>query len=446
VGAGLAGLRAGCSLRAAGARVVVVESRDQVGGKAALESADGFSVGRSLQVLGFEDESLLRWVRELGLDSTLLPLRPVATAQLHRGQIVSCDARSLPEIARTPGVSLRDRLRLLRLPRLMRRYAPVLDPARPELAADLDYRSVADFARLYLGTSVFEHFVAPRAAAETLGDERELSRVAFLLHWQQSRWGQARLGIASAGLGELAEAAARLLDVRKGLRAQQVKELADGRLALECSGPAGAGRDEVIEVDALVMATSAAEAGRVTASLATPAERDFFAGVSFGPRITLNVGTRRPLAGLPQLVRVPHVERRAVEVMLVEPGVPGGRVPEAAGLLTLSATQRFSELHAEESDDRVCRALLANLEAILPRVAQTQRFTQLHRDPQGVPRFEVGAYNALSRFQHVQQDRRGLGRRLYFAGDYLAGPRFEDAVTSGARAAATAISDLASSS
>ena len=444
VGAGLAGLRAAWALRVAGAGVVVVESAADVGGKAVLASRDGFAIDRSLQVLGFDDAHLLRWAREVDLESTLLPLRPVATAQLQRGRIVGCDARNLAEIARTPGVGWRDRARLLRLPRLMSRYAPLLDPLRPERAADLDFRSVSDFARLYLGGSMLERFVGPRVAAETLGDESELSRVAFLLHWHHSRWGRGRLGVASAGLGTLAEATSQALDVRTGLRAQQVKELPGGRLALECSGPRDAGRDETFEVDALVMATAASEAGRICASLVTPAERDFFAGVRFGPRITLSVASDRPLTGLPQLVRIPHVEGRAIEVMVVEPGLAGGRAPEGTGLVTLSATQRFAERHANDDDERVERQLLSGLEAILPRLAGSRRFSSLQRDPAGVPRFEVGAYNALARFQKVQKDRRSLGRRLYFAGDYLGGPRFEDAVASGARAAISAISDLAS--
>ena len=418
---------------------MVVEERERVGGKAPLRVEDSFAVDRCVQSLLDTDAGVLAWIRELRLESSLLPLRPVDSAQLHGSQVVATRASSLGAIARTPGVSLRDRARLLRMPRLLARYREMLDPARPELAADLDYRSVADFGRLYFGRTLFERFVAPRATADTLGDEHELSRVAFLLHWAANAGGTAAPGLAPAPLGALAEAAAAGIDVRTRCRARQLKELPSGRLALECSGEAG---DEVIEVDALVLATCAREAARLAESMLTPAERDFFGGVRTGPLVTLSVATERPVTGLPQLVRVPHVEGRPIEVLLVEPGTSGGRAPEGKGLVTLSARQDWAERNAERPDEWIASQLLAALGSILPLAARSQRGSVLHRDPEGVARFEVGAYRELARFRDVQRDRRGLGRHLYFAGDYLAGPRFEDAVSSGARAAADVAIDL----
>jgi len=435
VGAGLSGLRAASALRAAGAQVVVIEEGNVVGGKARLDSLDGLAMDRCLQVLLFEDQHLLSWLGELEVASDFLPLRPVHASQLHAGRIVATRAGSLAEIARTPGVRWRDRARLLRFPRLIERYAPLLDPEQPERAADLDYRSVADFARLYLGRSLFEHFVTPRVTAETLGDEHQLSRVAFLLHWQASRGGSAQMGIASRALGELAAAAAADLDVRTATRAEQIKELAPGRLALECS-------DDVAEFDALVVATSAAEAGRLAASLVTPAERDFLAGVRSAPLVTLNVEVGRPLSGLPQLVRIPHAEASPIEVVLVEPGVSGGRAREGGSRVILSARQSWAETNANADDRRIEEQLLSALERVFPALRRSLLGSALHRDPVGVPRFEVGAYRELARFQRVQQDRRQLGRRLYFAADYLSGPRFEDVVASGVRAAAALLSDL----
>ena len=439
VGAGLAGLRAASGLDAAGCEVVVFEAADFPGGKAAGADIEGFSIDRSLQVLSFEDRKLLAWLGELGLGSALLPMRAVSTAQLHEGRVVRTGARSLREIARTPGIGLRDAFRLLRLPRLMQRYTPLLDPDFPERAADLDYRSVADFARLYLGERVFERFASPLATSATLGNEYELSRAAFLLQWHVACHGSALAGLAAAGLHELALAAASRLDVRVRTRVQQLKQRASGELSLECSAVTG---DERLEFDAVVITTAAPEAARIAAGLVTPAERDFFRQVRSGPLVSLSVAVEHPLTGLPQLVRVPHAEGSPIEVLLLESGSPGGRAPEGCGLVTLSATQRFATRSAAAPDEEVERELRAALSRIHPSAGWSVRFTKLHRDPEGLPRFEVGAYRALAGFQRVQADRRCLGRRLYFAGDYLSGPRFEDAIGSGLRAVDALLTDL----
>ena len=72
----------------------------------------------------------------------------------------------------------------------------------------------------------------------------------------------------------------------------------------------------------------------------------------------------------------------------------------------------------------------------------TIRFSALYRREAAIPRFEVGVYRALERFRRVQTDRRALGRRLYFAGDYLSGLSADQAVGSGFRAAREALADV----
>ena len=90
-------------------------------------------------------------------------------------------------MARIPGVRLHQALRLLRLPRLMRRYAARVDPDAPEKSADLDDRSLADFGKLYFGTSVLDYWMTPFATGDSLCDASSTSRALFLRR-QRGRW------------------------------------------------------------------------------------------------------------------------------------------------------------------------------------------------------------------------------------------------------------------
>jgi predicted NAD/FAD-dependent oxidoreductase len=57
----------------------------------------------------------------------------------------------------------------------------------------------------------------------------------------------------------------------------------------------------------------------------------------------------------------------------------------------------------------------------------------VRRFPLAWPRFDVGDYRALARFRAIQADRVAAGRALHFAGDWLAAPTLEGAISSGQR-------------
>jgi protoporphyrinogen oxidase len=94
------------------------------------------------------------------------------------------------------------------------------------------------------------------------------------------------------------------------------------------------------------------------------------------------------------------------------------------------------------SDDIAVKSLLADLKLLYPAFVGSVGGAWLHRSEAGIPAFDVGAYRGLERFRRVQEDRRSLGRRIYFAGDYLISPSVEGRVVSGFRAAADLIADV----
>ena len=431
IGGGLSGLAAAWRLRRAGHAVSLIDRRDPADGDFPLAELDSFHSS---------DRHVVTWISELGLADRLLPLRPLQVAQVLRGRTTAIDPQRLLGIAAIPGIRKRHALRLLRWSRLMSRYLPLLDPTAPERAADLDYRSVSDFAGLYFGESVLKHWVAPEVEDFFSGEASELSRVTALLLWRARMAGSSGYpGLARSGLEAIFGVANRALATRHHGAVLGIEAEGTQGYAVSFEG-AGAGATP-LRVDAVVVATSAKDAGQLAATQLEPAERDFFAGVRYRPTVTLTADLERAPSGMPERVRLPHGEGFSAESVVFEPGLAGSRVASGAGMAMVRAREAFARTAAQVPDDGVAKGLLADLENLYPALVGSVGAFRLHRSAAGIPAFDVGAYRALARFRRVQEDRRSRGRRLYFAGNYLIAPGVEGQVVAGFRAAADLIAD-----
>jgi protoporphyrinogen oxidase len=436
IGAGFAGLACAWRLARRGFEVALLERSDRVGGRAAALRREGFTFETAPALSTGSERHLLAWIVELGLRDELLPLRPVVTAVSHRGQVRDVDVRGLADVRRVPGVRPLHALRLARLPRLLERYGDATDPDRPERAARFDDRSVADFCRLYFGSSVFESWMGPRVSSGSLGDPEQMSRAQLLRHLRMH--GHERTGLPRAPLDEVAERAAAALVPRLRAEVRTLGSLWGGGLRVALR------EGQELRADAVVVATQAPEALRLAAPLLTPAERDGLAAVRYWPSIGVAASLCRPLEARPRHVLVPHVEPGPLESVLIEPGMSGGRAPVGRGLAIVRSRGTFAEAGLATPPEALEKELLDAFEKICRGAQRAVGFAELFRHERATPRFDVGRYREIARFQRVQADRRGTGRRLYFAGDYLVDPSWEGAVISAERAAAAVEADLRS--
>jgi oxygen-dependent protoporphyrinogen oxidase len=434
VGAGIAGLGAAWRLSRLGFSVQVLERSQRVGGRAAALREEGTCLEAVPQILHANQRRLAAWISEVGLRDALLPLRPLVTTLAQRGELPEAEVTQLSAVRRVPGVRWWEALRLVRLPRLLARYRKHLDPDAPFRAAPLDDRSVADFCRLYFGRSLLEQWIAPRLLAGSLADAAETSRAQLL--FELSAFGLARLGLARAPLAEVAERVAASLPVVRGAEAVSATQQrgASPRVSLR-SG-------ETLEADAVVLALPAPEASRVAAPLLTTAESDGLAGVRYAAGVTVAARLCRPLRARPQLVLVPRSEGSRLACALIEPGLPAGRVADSRGLLLLCAAPDFAAAHFDAPSETLAKDLLDAFERIWPGAQRSVESASVLREPCAAPRFEVGRYRELARWERLQQQARAEGRRVYFAADYLAHPSFEGALLSAERCAAALVEDL----
>ena len=435
IGAGIAGLGAAWRLSRLGYDVRVLERAARVGGRAASEAVEGFRFEPAGALLSGADRELLAWVDEVGLRDELLPLRPVVPAQVFRGRVDAIDPRGLFGVAAIPGMSRLHALRLVRLPRLLARYAPQLESDAPELAAPLDDRSLADFGRLYFGGDVALRWMAPFVGP--LGASPDTSRALFLRRYRAQS--DALLGLPRATLSELAEAVASRLTIQSGVEATAIEPSSAGGLRVAMRER---GYERALEADAVVVATAAPEAARIAERLLGSGEREGFACVRHAPALAFVLGLRRALHPHPQCITLPRSEGSALDRIVLEPGVAGGRVPAGRGLAHLEATCEFSAAAEGVPDDALAQELFEAFERLFSGVRGVAEWSRLYRLPRALPRFDVGRYREIARFERIQQDQRRSGRKLYFAGDYLMDPSWNGALLSGQRAARAAHADL----
>lgn len=437
IGAGLAGLAAAHELRKSGLAAAVFERESVAGGRARSGEHEGLPIEPLSPIVSSADHELLRFIAEVGAQDAFLPIRPVLTAVVHRGKSVAVDPRGLLDFARMPGVSVREALRLVRLPRLMRRYGEQLAPESPEAGADLDDRSVADFGRLYFGPSVVDRWMGPFVTSGSLGDPEQTSRVHYLRR-HRVHFG-ARRGLLRLSLGELAATVSGSAPILFGANVRALRALRGRPLVIEYVRD---GKERNVEVDAVVLAVRADRAHVVAGPLLSSGERDVLAGIRYTPAVTLCVRTCRPLSWHPLELRVPRSESDVAETLLLEPGMAGGRVPDGFGGATLHANSTWSAAALGASDDVVLKDLLEELERLHPGARSAVDFARVLRAPLARPRFDVGHYRALARLTRIETERRAEGRRLVLAGDYRTDPSWDGAVQSGRRAARAVLTDL----
>jgi predicted NAD/FAD-dependent oxidoreductase len=355
-------------------------------------------------------------------------------AQVFRGRAREIDPRGLFGVAAIPGVRRLQAARLLRLPRLLARYAAQLEPDAPELAAPLDDRSLHDFGKLYFGASVALRWMAPLAGP--LGDSPDTSRALFLR--RHATHAEARLGLPRAPLAEIADAAAARLAILTGVEAAGVEIVGAGLRVLARER----GRDRSFEADALVLAIPAPAAARVAGAVLSSAEREGLERVRYAPRLALVLGLRRALHPHPRWLSLPLDEGGPLASVVLEPGVAGGRVPAGRGLAHLEARLDYAAVTHGVPDDVLVKELQEAFESVLEGARGATAWSRLYRLPLATPRFDVGRYREIAAFENTVADQRRAGRRVYFAGDYLMDPTWNGALLSGQRAARAVQADL----
>ena len=422
VGAGIAGLSAAYALQKRGVRVQVLERETTPGGRIRSERHGGFVVDRGAQFIASSYRNMRALVDELGLRPRVKRLATGRGATLRDGKFVSSDYTGLKAILYARDLSLGSKLRLPRLLWELRRHRALLDFYHIERAAPLDDQSAHDWALRRFGREVLDELIEPPFASTFTVLPENLSR-AFVLATIHYMFSGFRLYAFEGGNGLLTQTLAAKLPVRTGVEVARVTPSAEGAQVRLASG-------ETLAAGAVVVATPGNHVARLCAGL-TDEERRFFEGVRYARSIIAFVMTSTTEAD-PGLYGVGIGRREGVRLygMALENPKPGA-VPAGKTMFNCAFSEEYAAELFDRPDSEVVAALHGELRKLPLRGLDKTEGHVVHRWPELVPQFYPGYIRSLAAFK----SRRQRSGRLFFAGDYLAGPYTEAALTSGLRAA-----------
>lgn len=394
VGAGLAGLAAAHRLRELGLQVTVLEAR---------EHADEWC-DQSSWLLPSSAPELFGLVRELGLQGQ------VGRRQLHTLRLVR------PGASRPVELALRPRAlpwRMARLRSLLGWFAPDLDPRRPERATRLDDRSVAEFARLYLGRRALRDLYQPLFEAGFGLDPEETSRLLLLL-WMSAEGGLSLSHVF--GLGALQRELAKRVELRVGSPVAEV--LDDGSAVRLESGTR-------LEASAVLIA-AAAPVARELLPRPSPAEDRFLARSRLEPCSQVLARCGQPLSAASEpILFAAHGGGELASVRDAAPAQPAG-----SRVLILNARRRVLE-----ADASLAERLLLEADRAIPGLRGAVLAHCVRHFVRPVSQFGVGHFRGVARLRD-EQSARFERRRVLLCGEYLVAPHPEGAIASAQRAAA----------
>lgn len=402
VGAGISGLSLAWHLQQRGARVRIVEARDQAGGTLRSVHIHGYLIEEGPNSTLDNDPEIGRLIRGCGLEGERIEADPAAQRRyvVKGGRLVALPGSPL-DFARTGLFSTRAKLRLL---------------GEVFIRRGQGEESIADFVRRRLGPEFLDWAIDPFISGVYAGDPGRLSVQAatpkiYALEAQHGsliRGAAARLFLKHQLSGPAPRG--RLISFRKGMQALPERLAAalgdrlslsspitgvdrlDGRWRVRPEGSAA------LETRRLVLAVPA----YVAAALLGPTDPGLaqeLEAIHYPPVASVALGLRRdqvdhPLDGFGCLIP----RREGIETLgaIFSSTLFPGRAPEGTVLLTCFIGGARNPAIRGWSEPELVERVIADLRPLL-RISGAPQLARVTRWDRAIPQYELGHLERLAR-------------------------------------------------
>lgn len=420
VGAGLTGLTAAWRLQAMGIAVTVFERSQIVGGRTLSIHQDGFTFDTGAITLLPTYTTICSLVEELGIQEHLHRVIPVIgiprNGAMHRLDL----AHPIRSLLTIKLISLRSKLRLLKLlPPLIRNWNACNYQSLAPLA-NWDRESVADYVRREFGDEVNEYIAGPVIRGNTLNSTE--SAPAGELLWMLRQYAAPFLLGFDRGINFLAEALGQRVPVQLGTEIVKVQPRGN---RVEIQGRRGS--EPFSEMfDGCIMGLPPHEMGALAPNL-SDRQRHFLQDCPPLVSVNVHVGLRRRPAIEETIILPPESEQSMLTTIVMDHLKAPGRAPAGKGVLSFFLRDTWGAAHFDTPDSEVLALVLQMAKPFVGDLSADVESFVVKRWPYSIIKSSTGLYSKMVGYEADLDP----ASRVQIGGDFLS-MGMESAVSSGA--------------
>lgn len=291
---------------------------------------------------------------------------------------------------------------------------------------ELENESVTDYLRNHYDEQILERIAYPIISEVLLGSPENNSKASLLaLLRNLSKF---KIFAFDKGMGTLPQRLKLDLDIRLNSPILNITALGDkGPYEIEVGGTAA----RLIEFDAIILAIPLPLVPRLIKSLPHQLN-EYFRSIVYAPSVVVASATEHQIKDVAMINSLLRREFDALGTVVFDQHKGPRRVPPGKTLVTCILQEGASRLLLHETDQKIAKLVLKELDTIFPRFSNKMIFQKIYRWEHGalqLPPGQLARRDAIREFLET-----GLNN-IYFAGESFPVSSLEASHKSGINAA-----------